>query len=40
MKFYNNNVLNEELLILASAVSKYTGGGMLIAPDALKENKR
>ena len=37
---YNNNVVNEELLILASAASKYTGGGMLIAPDALKEKKK
>ena len=37
---YNNNVVNEELLILATAASKYTGGGMLIAPDALKEEKK
>ncbi len=37
---FNNNVVNEELLILATAVSKYTGGGMLIAPEALKEKKK
>ena len=36
---YNNNVVNEELVILASAASQYTGG-MLIAPDALKEKKK
>ena len=33
-------MVNEELLILATAASKYTGGGMLIAPDALKEEKK
>ena len=33
-------MVNEELLILASAASQYTGGGMLIAPDALKEKKK
>ena len=37
---YDRNIINEDLLILAAAASQYTGGGMLIAPDASKINNK
>ena len=33
---FDNQTFSKELLILAAAVSQFTGGGMFIAPDALK----
>ena len=37
---YDRKIINEDLLILAAAASQYTGGGMLIAPDASKINTK
>ena len=33
---FDENKIEEELFILAGAASQYTGGGMYIAPEALK----
>ena len=37
---YDRKIVNEDLLILAAAASQYTGGGMIIAPDAAKINSK
>lgn len=34
----DNNIIDDSFLIIAGAASPYTGGGMFIAPDALKES--
>ena len=37
---YDRKIINKDLLILAAAASPFTGGGMLIAPDASKINNK
>ena len=37
---FDDQKLNEELLIVAAAASQYTGGGMYIAPEAFKIQKK